>query len=57
MLLVPPDCVKVPVPPLPTYWYATKSDPPLMPETKSLLVRVPLPKLTTPVPGERQAPR
>ena len=48
--LVPPDCVNIPAAALPTYWVLTESDPPLMPEAVSLTVRVPLPKLTVPVP-------
>ena len=55
-MLIPPDWVKDPVPPLPTKWLLAESDPPLMPERLSLFVRLPLPRLTAPVP-ERKDPR
>ena len=39
-LFMPPDWVNVPVPPLPTYCVVAVSEPPLMPETASLTVRL-----------------
>ena len=54
--LVPADCVKVPVPPLPTNWQAEDSDPPLIPDTRSLLVRVPLPNWTIPLAESTRPP-
>ena len=47
---MPPDCVKVPMPLLPMYWFAAINDPHVILETVSFTVRLPLPKLTTPVP-------
>ena len=55
-MLVPPDCVKLPVPPLPTYWLLTESAPPLIVERASFVVRLPPPRLTAPLPESVSPP-